>query len=108
MVYTHTHLFADFVCRSFSEGTSFSEGRCIYPPKPKVPAVILPGLLHKHFQKAKRLLPILMAMAFLSGFAWPAQGQKDKWLLYPTKVDFDAGPGFSPIDALRQKDCEIE
>ena len=36
-------------------------------------------------------------MAFLSGLAWPAQGQKDKWLLYPTEVDFDAGPGFSPF-----------
>lgn len=36
-------------------------------------------------------------MAFLSCIAWPAQGQKDKWLLYPTEVDFDAGPGFSPF-----------
>ncbi|MCB0566631.1 MAG: T9SS type A sorting domain-containing protein [Phaeodactylibacter sp.] len=33
----------------------------------------------------------------MSAIVWPAQAQKDKWLLYPTEVDFDSGPGFSPF-----------
>jgi hypothetical protein len=37
----------------------------------------------------------MLLLCCLSVVSW---GQKDKWMLYPNKVDFDAGPGFSPYN----------
>jgi hypothetical protein len=37
----------------------------------------------------------MLLLCCLSVVSW---GQKDKWMLYPAEVDFDAGPGFVPYN----------
>lgn len=41
------------------------------------------------------LAVLFCCTSFFSGMV---QAQKDKWILYPTEVDFDAGPSFSPVN----------